>query len=185
MAAGDFYKTASDLIVPRLNFARGTPTPHPHPCPGCCGEPCICPACHGSRVPRSWRVTFSGLANNNCSECVSGFNDIDFIVDECFVETRGVGSTWCWWSYELPSTICFGNYVMVAARDFGDEVRLQGALSAVNLPPAFSPAWIFNFSKGLAAELDCTTVIDQPLDQFSGANSQCDISGASCVVSAL
>lgn len=155
MAAGDFYKTASGLLVPRLNFARGTPTPHPHPCPGCCTAFSTC--CNGVR-PAQMQVVISGATS---SGCCSGINDT-FILDD-------IGGLACAWVFFFDPNICSADRMILDINSARIQVQ-------IGLP--VEEVWIKEVTDTV-----CEDLVNESIPPVFGL--ECSITGSTCLVSAV
>lgn len=200
MAAGDFYKTASGLLVPRLNFARGTPKPYPQPCQRCCRDVVSCSLCDDGFGPDEFRVTLTGVVEHDidgtpeCTECVELNNS--FILthrDPPPCDWRNVTGITCDWLPIEFRQISFIDLYLVLLE--GDVVLTIDVITNRS-GDAQNPLWEGRFQTTFTdvESIDCLgiTNLDVPFEsqvlRFSYPNGParwCDYDEATCTVTAL
>ena len=168
MAAGDFYKTASGLLVPRLNFARGTPNPHPHPCPNCCPGQCAsCTAenCEDTKAPCCFTVELSGIVAEDpedCGDCLL-LNDTYSLAQSASNENEWlcIKSLDC--GYEEISLL-----IWLDGSDYKLTVTLGGHV------------WEKNYG---TSKPNCCQLVGENIPHITDS-TDCDTSGSECTVTA-
>ncbi len=149
------------------------------------GTVCVCDDCGTANlVPDEWQVVMSGIVDDVCSDCDSGldgtgFNDT-FVLGNCQIGAFDV----CLWYYELPSTTCQADYVLLTLKENTPGNWFFAVWAADSLAPSNPANKEFSFSKNYAARPDCGGLSGESLSPDLSP-TQCDISSATCLVTAL
>ena len=163
----EWAKLASGLFVPPyLKFAPW------YPCPDCCGTNCI--HCQTGTAPNQYQIVVAGVGNASCSDC--GDFNATWVVD-----FAGIDGHPCLWTYTLSSTICTATILSIEFFNPGSPQN-GSVLVAFEVSLFGTRALHFLKTNVFGAPMDCE------LSSFSvggPASSQCNISGATCTVTAL
>lgn len=173
----------SGLLTPwrPLSFASSAPF-HFSPCPECC----TCTLC-SEETPATWQVVLSSMADGTCADCDENFNDT-FILTRThqFFTPLGAITPKCVWTYNLgEKSICTYDYLALWIIPTGPVWTLVvGFISGI--PPGSFETYFFASSPTITTDpsrTDCTTVANASLG--GATDTQCDGTGATCLVTAL
>jgi len=165
MGVADWYRRASGLWLPKLNFSQ----PHPHPCPNCCSSGiefgCCCShcipaegetgtACDPTRLnaPGTFQVVIDGVTGAGvCTD----YNDT-FILLGCS-QTTPTNS--CWWQYIFPPDDYYMSFmrVWIGYNKLASEYRIDVIMYKAG---GGSFAW---WRKGYAEPVDCMNLVDESI----------------------
>ncbi|GAF88544.1 unnamed protein product, partial [marine sediment metagenome] len=151
------------------------------PCDGpCCGDPCpgasnLC----NDTFSKEMSVAITGIADDVCAECNETFNNTFILTNDCL----SPGNTWY---YELPSTVCGVNYILLGIVLLGGTLRwgLVGHEFLTAISIAVGRKWRFQEVPGHAS-VDCTALSNYEVESDVSLGPECDASGAQAVLNSL
>ena len=125
-------------------------------------------------APEELKVVFTGIANNDCTECTN-YNDT-FILRFDRYNTNSD----CEWNYTGTDTICGETdqpEIFAVVKQYGGNYVWQ-----VQLTVNSSNIYTFQWDSGGSTKFNCST--KRTLSPTLSAGTKCDTSGASCTVEA-
>ena len=132
---------------------------------------CVCGICPGKQAPSAYKVTLSGLANKDCTECT----DLNYVegVGPCFLAEYDRGtSTSCHWNSGVSGD-CAVSTLLVDISKNGSQIEMKVTLQATSGTSGVGDMiW-----KGTIEDCMGTNV----LPDFNDPDI-CDISGSTCKV---
>ena len=166
---------------PVMRFAGGYP---------CCG----CRSCAGRR-PSQWQVNISGVANRDPEECGGDCTWLNanspFVVDFDSTDPTDLGGSdqRCYWKKVLGTTLCtpedppgFSWLVLRTSHIIvGDWYHINVSITPGTL---WGVGSFFSAGKWYAARPTCEDLSGESLPDLI-SSAWCDVSGASCSVTAL
>lgn len=200
----DDYTRSNGLWLPKYGL-RGPDRKRPntrrympgYPC--CCGgggggDPWDdCAICTAGTAPQNYRISLSGIVDNDCSECTD-LND-DFTV-AYHSNGNADGVAWCLWYYSFPSSICSGSatypFCGISFAIFKNTSSVTWIIATVNATwpttPHVTPG-LHDLSwrnYGLGYPLDCgfDGISLSDISEGMGVD-QCTTSSSTCTATAL
>lgn len=179
MGADRWLRQASGLFVPRQFAGKW----RFQPCALCCsssGEGCT--YCSGS-PPDAFRVVIANIAESTCGNCA--------LLNATYILTYPAGSYYhypsatCFWYYDLPTPVCNVEEIWL----FFSDNRWPAELNAIEVllrNHNVSVLTYLNFLKSHISKPACDGFNNTAIPLKSTvAGTGCDLSSATCVVTAL
>lgn len=130
----------------------------------CCGS--VCPFC-SSGTPSQYEVAVALLADELCTDCTD--------LNGTYVVTKKFD---CYWEYIIDPEVCTFDRIFVNIQPTGGSVFVESRFEGITNSERFKD------SGTVGSSIDCL-LSSYNLPPTSGIGTQCDNTGATCVVTAL